>query len=917
LLTVSIPDLKPNSQDTSAFYLENIYQLQVSGSPNVSHSSIPSALATPPAFSPPNYAVWVNSLWFLSLLVSLSGAMMATTIRNWAIYYIELTQWPWDTLAKRARMRALFAKGKLGPEVIWGTGDEPIYLHFALLLFIAGGLIYLFNTNRAVFYAVVWWVGYMTISYTRATVAVFFEPHSLFHTPLSPLALRIYLGISHAMFQIFSHIPPLHGLRNSTERRYHNLRNRYGNGFLNGKRKEAEEIALKPSSEIDALILERILPTLDEDGALETFFEAIPGFCNSKLSVVPLSFRIQMELRQALDCFLDRTFSSNLVSESVRASRLTTCLNAAQAALGPYAVSGILDNIFNGHWDGALQSVEIGHAMRPWGHGRDRDLNVRRIVACIIARARRRDDRWTMLVKEQFGVPDHVLRDSLAHGNSVLLSILIHISRQANRASYWTSGILSSLSKFDIRHTLPALQHEFCLLWNEITQDARNQGSYSIPALILGEIRHLYVALHQGTGALSLDSILDQPFSYPLCDIASHRPAHTTQFLVPISGTAPVPTQPGDSPYAPRHQSTLGGSTALRLEDETNIITRPPSPPDHTTTGEIEETSQAPTATFPVHSCPSSSYRYPRGGVAIAQPDTTSATKLSLPLESNKQEDLTVPCAASLVDINKVPSTTHTALPEPAFSPPVLNKSFAMYDPSPGCPAFGAKSLIPASSNGFSAPDCPPPPHAPPWLNAELVPLLSGLPPKGPSDNSTLPRLHTRRIVNNGNMNLANAVLQLLVYCPPSRDLFRDIGRLVGQREEGGIGGSTTPLMDATVRFLDGFEYKKSSPTHPFFQQADRGNVKDEDGKKEEDSVLSFLSTYIYDTMKEKRQFITMRVRSCAQRSRLGTDPCWPIMYRMAGSRMQRCFWAFASTRLMKNWSLYALLLAHPNWPLL
>jgi hypothetical protein len=166
-------------------------------------------------------------------------------------------------------------------------------------------------------------------------------------------------------------------------------------------------------------------------------------------------------------------------------------------------------------------------------------------------------------------------------------------------------------------------------------------------------------------------------------------------------------------------------------------------------------------------------------------------------------------------------------------------------------------------------------------------------------------------------MNLANAVLQLLVYCPPSRDLFRDIGRLVGQREEGGIGGSTTPLMDATVRFLDGFEYKKSSPTHPFFQQADRGNVKDEDGKKEEDSVLSFLSTYIYDTMKEKRQFITMRVRSCAQRSRLGTDPCWPIMYRMAGSRMQRCFWAFASTRLMKNWSLYALLLAHPNWPLL
>ena len=191
---------------------------------------------------------------------------------------------------------------------------------------------------------------------------------------------------------------------------------------------------------------------------------------------------VQTKLRQALDGFLNRTFSSNLISESVRASRLITCLNAAHAALGPSAVSGILDNIFNGHWDEALQSVEIGHALRLWGHRRDHDLNVRRIVACIIARARQRDDRWTMLVKEEFGVPDGVLRDSLAHGDSVLLSILIHISRQANRAGSWTSGILSSLSKFDIRNTLPGLQHDFCTLWNEIAQEARNQGSFSTPA---------------------------------------------------------------------------------------------------------------------------------------------------------------------------------------------------------------------------------------------------------------------------------------------------------------------------------------------------------------------------------------------------------------------------------------------------
>lgn len=169
-------------------------------------------------------------------------------------------------------------------------------------------------------------------------------------------------------------------------------------------------------------------------------------------------------------------------------------------------------------------------------------------------------------------------------------------------------------------------------------------------------------------------------------------------------------------------------------------------------------------------------------------------------------------------------------------------------------------------------------------------------------------------------MNLANAMFQLLVYCPPFRDLFRDIGRLVGQREEGGSRGSTTPLIDAMVRFMDGSEYKgKSSPTRQFLQKpAVRNNVKeDEDGKKEEDGVNSFLSTYVYDAMKDKRQFIVMRVRSCAHIAAFGADPCWPIVHRMAGSKMQRCSWAFTSTRSMKSWTLCALLLAHQNWSLL
>ena len=126
-----------------------------------------------------------------------------------------------------------------------------------------------------------------------------------------------------------------------------------------------------------------------------------------------------------------------------------------------------------------------------------------------------------------------------------------------------------------------------------------------------------------------------------------------------------------------------------------------------------------------------------------------------------------------------------------------------------------------------------------------------------------MPRLRARGLVNSGNMCFANAVLQLLVYCPPFWKLFRDLGRLTGPRERGEgqrAGSSATQLVDATVRFLEEFVYeeKKSPPT----QQAGHVKAKEEEDKKEEDGVDSFIPTYVYDAMKEKKRFDNMRVCS-------------------------------------------------------
>ncbi|KAI0246552.1 hypothetical protein BJV78DRAFT_1134958, partial [Lactifluus subvellereus] len=93
LVAVSIQDLRPNPQDDFAFYLANIYLLLANASTNGSHIPIPSTLPHPSTpFSPPKYAIWVNSLWILSLAISLTCGLLATLLQQWARRYIKITQ---------------------------------------------------------------------------------------------------------------------------------------------------------------------------------------------------------------------------------------------------------------------------------------------------------------------------------------------------------------------------------------------------------------------------------------------------------------------------------------------------------------------------------------------------------------------------------------------------------------------------------------------------------------------------------------------------------------------------------------------------------------------------------------------------------------------------------------------------------
>lgn len=543
---MSVQDLRPRARDDSAFYLQNIYQLLAN--PNAYDAlNPPPFLVTPPAFSPPRYAVWVNSLWFLSLAISVTSALLATLLHQWTRRYVTITQPIYCSPHKRARIRAFFANGvdKLHlPGVIEAL---PLLLHLSLSLFFAGLLIFLFNVNHTAFNAVVGWVALFVGAYACITLMPIFRYDSPFYAPLSSTAWFLYAATLYAVFSILSFFRTRHDY-------FRDLKNRYREWVSQGVERAAEDVVSHPSSMVDGRVMEWTIGTLCEDDETERIFEAIPGFCDSKVvHTSGLSPLLQTRIPQVLDGFLDRTFSSETIPESTKIDRLNICLNAAHAALGPLMVHRTLSNIFDGRWRETPQSIEMGYTLRRWCNSSDEWIawTARNIVASIIA-VQRRDERWIALVKDQFHLHDRVLRETIPHGDSVLLVILLHVTRNLLHSAEppWDSNILRVLSRFDIRNTLPHLQHDFCVLWNEIIQEAHNRRRHSGPVYILRQIRHLYIALHGDTSspptafsttAHGDDSVWDPSTSYPPCNVPSHTAEPAPPVHVFAAPSAVVP----------------------------------------------------------------------------------------------------------------------------------------------------------------------------------------------------------------------------------------------------------------------------------------------------------------------------------------------------------------------------------------
>ncbi|KAH9073402.1 hypothetical protein EDB83DRAFT_70717 [Lactarius deliciosus] len=566
-LTVSVQDLRPDPQDKPTFYLENIYQLLADS--NRTDVTTSSTQSHPPTFSPPRSAVWANSLWFLSLVIALSCALLAILLQQWTRRYIKLTQ-PRSANSphQRARIRAFFDKGVEDLRLQWTVDALPILMHASLVLFLAGLLVFTIGSNRTVFKVVLSWVGLCTVVYACFTLFPIFRHDSPYHTPLSSPLWLLYTGTLCVTTRILRWLTAFNCCNDEIWHRFGYLKDGYQRQFFHGLEQVTEECAQKSSSEIDGWVL-WTLQSSHQDHVLEQLFEIFPGFCKSRSFndfLADFKMSIGKKMAEAVVGLMHRTLSSDLLPQSTKQRRIMICNRAIAEAPLPINLQ-TLERVLHKDWSGLLYSVEFGLMLTK---ARYSDLFAEYysqcVVSVIISRVQEYGDRWFELATGHLGISKATLQNYLAHGDSMLLANCIFICRRTMEGYskygwrcdvYSRSKTLELVSRLDFQRTLPELQRQFCDLWNELVRGTGNQLSRNLSIYILKHIRNVYCDLHQSTVAAprafssttsDRASILLFPQSYPLCTIALHRPAKepspedvpsAPQSLTPVAIPAP------------------------------------------------------------------------------------------------------------------------------------------------------------------------------------------------------------------------------------------------------------------------------------------------------------------------------------------------------------------------------------------
>ncbi|KAJ7157346.1 hypothetical protein C8R46DRAFT_832313, partial [Mycena filopes] len=179
--------LQPDPADSTNHLLAQI-SLQLAHMSNGINGSF--VLSPVPQTSPAKSALACNILWFTSLGLSLSCALIATLVGQWTQEFLHLTE-RHSAPVVGARLMSYLYYGIRRYNMHTIVAIIPLLLHASLFLFFAGLVAFLVPINIAVMSASAAVFFIFTVAYLTLTILPLFAFDCPYRTPLSGILWRI------------------------------------------------------------------------------------------------------------------------------------------------------------------------------------------------------------------------------------------------------------------------------------------------------------------------------------------------------------------------------------------------------------------------------------------------------------------------------------------------------------------------------------------------------------------------------------------------------------------------------------------------------------------------------------------------------------------------------------------------------
>jgi hypothetical protein len=224
----------------------------------------------------------VNILWFLSLTLSVSCALAATLVQQWARKYLLTTQLP-SSPQRQARVRTYLFQGILRFRLDTVANAVPFLLHASVFLFFAGLIEFLFQFSHTLAYILVGCVLIWGKVYGLLTILPLLRRDCPYLTPMSGPLWRFVQGLQFVSLTSFRRV--YKAITPNWTPRLMNLKE-YGvkckERFWGGLQHDLERRAMNASEKLDTAALRWTLKSLREPSELESLIAGIPGFLGSE-----------------------------------------------------------------------------------------------------------------------------------------------------------------------------------------------------------------------------------------------------------------------------------------------------------------------------------------------------------------------------------------------------------------------------------------------------------------------------------------------------------------------------------------------------------------------------------------------------------------------------------------------------------